>query len=405
VLRSTERALRLAAEFRSAVEGTRYYTRFMLSNDELPAAVVEEYAEVACLCRLRELPGERAAVQAAMFDLDPSDSGVPRGMVAEDGDSDEGEINLRGALGRRELDDSTAPVVDPVEAAARRRRHAVGHYLTLVDAEPGVVTDPGTYREMLWTPPPARSDAHALVAGQWSALVAKDVWQEAICSVWSEFCRVGLERHRALGRGLTWDEAQQLARGLLGGPPELDEDDLTTSLRNDLGPRGPYGEVAEISLEELRLGAVESDSATGGLLSLLELDRRIADRADRGWRQAAHEASAWQPSLATVLNLLHEHLEAAPTIADTLWWLVSSFVLHPHERIAYSKLPDFTFRFRWDDNLLYFYDYGETRFGLAAIRYEPLRLLTRDLGFWHENLDGNARLTARGTAFVAEVLA
>lgn len=409
VLRSTDRALRLATRFRSAIAHTRYYGRFMLSSDELPTSVVEEYAEAACLCRLRDLPSERDAVHDAMFGVDPADHGAAQAVSAVDsggGGNDAGPDSTQGAPGDWELDDRSGSTSDPIQAAVRQRRRAVGHYLTLVDAEPEVVTDVAAFREMLWAPPPARSPEHEVVAGQWAALIAKDVWQEAICSVWSEFCRAGLERHRQLDRGLTWEETRQLARGLLDGPPQLAEDELTTSLQDELFPGGFYhDDLASAPLEALRLVAVESDSATCGLLVLLELARRTAGRADVGWRQAAYAASVWQPSLAAVLGQLREHLEAAPTVADTLWWLVSTFVLRPHENIAYSKLPDFTFRFRWDDNLLHFYDYGETRFGLAAIRHEPLKLLTRDLGFWDEDPHGEAQLTTRGAAFVAEVLA
>ena len=70
-------------------------------------------------------------------------------------------------------------------AAVTQRRRSVAHYLTLVDADPQVVDDEGAYREALWSPPPYRSPEHERVAGQWAGLVAKDVWQDALCSIWS----------------------------------------------------------------------------------------------------------------------------------------------------------------------------------------------------------------------------
>lgn len=90
-----------------------------------------------------------------------------------------------------------------------------------------------------------------------------------------------------------------------------------------------------------------------------------------------------------------------------MWWIVSRFILHVHERIAYSKLPDFTFRFRWEDGLLQFYDNGVGRFPLAAIRHEPLASLTKDLGLWEciPPLDTHGVLTERGKKFVAEAFA
>ena len=123
--------------------------------------------------------------------------------------------------------------------------------------------------------------------------------------------------------------------------------------------------------------------------------------------QAAHIASAWQPSIAALFGGLSSHLEGSPSVGETLWWLVSRFVIPVHERIAYSKLPEFTFRFRWEDGLLRFYDHGVGRFPLAAIRNEPFASLTRDLGMWDiEMAEGGRRaiLTGRGAAFVEEVL-
>ena len=98
--------------------------------------------------------------------------------------------------------------------------------------------------------------------------------------------------------------------------------------------------------------------------------------------------------------------EEAATTGETLWWLVDTFVIKVHERIAYSKLQqrEHTFRFRWEDGRYHFYDNGVGRFPLAAIRNEPLTSLTQDLGFWAPGPDGVACLTDRGQAFIAEVL-
>ena len=77
VLYDTDRARQLAETFKAAVEGTAYYQRAMWTADELPAHVVDEYAEAACLCRLRDRPDERAAVQNALFGTDPENESKP----------------------------------------------------------------------------------------------------------------------------------------------------------------------------------------------------------------------------------------------------------------------------------------------------------------------------------------
>jgi len=394
VLYPSDRVKALVDGFRSAVEGTAYYRRWMWIEEELPAEVIDEYAAAACLCRLRERFSERDAVHAALFGSDPDN--IVRAPVLPDSDAEDQGIAL--------LEFSEAGVI--------QRRRSFAHYLVALQAHPEVVTSEGTYREALWSPPPPRSPGHALVAGQWSALIAKDVWQEAICSGWSEFCRAGLARTRVLGRGLTWEEAHLLASGLTDGPPVLDGGGLTGdvvgsltagSLMLDDPESGPLN-VRAATVEELRRVTSQIDTATSGLVVLLELARRSEDRSGTGWDQAIHIASAWQPSVGAVLAGLRNHLAEGPSVRDTLWWLVSRFVVPVHERIGYSKLPEFTFRFRWEDGLLRFYDQGIGRFPLAAIRKEPLASLTWDLGMWERTSEGTAALTARAVDFINEVL-
>jgi hypothetical protein len=174
-------------------------------------------------------------------------------------------------------------------------------------------------------------------------------------------------------------------------------------------PDGDKGEVqvAASPLDELRQLTRGLDTASSALIVLLELARRMENRSGPGWVQAAHIGSGWQPSVAAVAAGLRSHLAEDPAVGDTIWWMVSRFVVPVHERIAYSKLPEFTFRFRWEDGLLHFYDHGVGRFPLAAIRHEPLASLTWDLGLWDEtdNDPGAAALTEHGAAFINEALA
>jgi hypothetical protein len=172
-------------------------------------------------------------------------------------------------------------------------------------------------------------------------------------------------------------------------------------------PDGAEVEVTAAPLEDLRQLTDRLDTASSGLVVLLELARRMESRSGPGWAQAAHIASGWQPSVAAVAVGLRTHLAEGPAVGDTLWWMVSHFVIPVHERIGYSKLPEFTFRFRWEDGLLRFYDHGVGRFPLAGIRNEPLASLTWDLGLWDETHDQGrpAGLTDHGAAFVDEALA
>lgn len=398
VLYDNERARQLADTFREAIEGTDYATSWMLTTDPLPLDVLVEYARVCCLCQLRQRLTERDAVHDALFDKGPASSGSPAipGPEAED-DTNELQESSSGA---------TLAPDDPVI----QRRRSVAHYLTLIAADPNVVDDEGAYREALWSPPALRSPAHEVVAGQWAALIAKDVWQDALCSIWSEFCRSGLDAARSAGTdGLSWDEVRNTAFSMVVGPPALAPDMSTAAVVSAIADgrvslAGVEGPIPEAPLETLRAATEQLDTATSGAVVLLELYRRAEARTDPGWREFAGLRSAWQPSLMSVFDGLGSHLAEDPDISDTLWWIVHRFIIGTHERIAYSKLPEHTFRFRWEDGQVHFYDNGVGRFPLAAIRNEPLSLLTWDLGFWDRDPQDGAKLTTRGSEFVNEML-
>ncbi len=321
VLYSADQAQRLASTFRAAVEQTAYYRQAMWTADELPAEVIDEYAEAACLCQLRVRPDERAAVHDAIFGSEPQDAAMMTDEESEPRGSGDGQPTMAATFS---------------QAALVQRRRSVGHYLSLLAADPEVAVSEPVYRERLWAPPASRSEGHALVAGQWSALIAKDVWQEAICSVWSEFCRTGLARTRDLGRGLTWDETRTVIGGMIGGPPILDAKAPTAALAACLADGmltiddGANVDVATAPLEQLRELTNRLDTATSGLVVLLELARRMEGRSGAGWEQATHIASGWQLSVAAVAAGLRTHLADYPSVADTLWWLVSRFVVSVH---------------------------------------------------------------------------
>jgi hypothetical protein len=345
VVRDTERARRVAAGFKDAVQHTEYYRRAMRTSaarpeetEPLSEDLVAEYADVACLCRLRDLLQEQAAVHDALFGVDPAETTAASTEV-----EDEGLQDYDGPF--------SAETRSSLSGVTQRRR-SVGHYLSLIGADGMVVSSKAAYRKALWAPPPPRNAVHARVAGQWAALIAKDVWQDALCSVWAEFCRAGLARRdngRDYHRGLTWEQTRSMVHGFAQGPPTLDATGQTAAVVRLLEAKkftfqdvdGLTVNVAQLSLESLRDLTSRLDSASSGLVVLLELARRMTERAGDGWDQASRLRSDWQWSIAQVADMLRAHLADEPTVADSLWWLVSRYIAPVHERIAYSKLPEF----------------------------------------------------------------
>jgi len=265
VLYDTERARQLARTFRAAVSDTEYVSVWMPTSDPIPLDVLVEYANVGCLCQLRLRSDERAAVHEALFGSDQTgDADPPAPEDSSDAAADgEGSFAI---LGQASSNGSSA---------VTQRRRSVAHYLSLVAANPTVVREESAYREAMWSPPTARSPEHALVAGQWAGLMAKDVWQDCLCSIWSEFCREGLAatlvRH---GDGLPWDAVEELARNLVNGPPALSPELPTADLASCIGAGdvalpGIEEAIPDVPLEALRRATVTVDSATSGLIVAL----------------------------------------------------------------------------------------------------------------------------------------
>jgi hypothetical protein len=79
-------------------------------------------------------------------------------------------------------------------------------------------------------------------------------------------------------------------------------------------------------------------------------------------------------------------------------------VIGPHEVIAYSKLPDSTFRFCWEEGRLRFYPAGHARFTVSGARRSAMSSLSQDMGLWAAaGEDETPQLTDAGRAFVDRV--
>lgn len=172
--------------------------------------------------------------------------------------------------------------------------------------------------------------------------------------------------------------------------------------------RATTADVARVTedllLEDLRRWAAETNTAAAGLVLLFSLYSRLPEHANDspGWIEIGTQSSERQPSFLHFVQVLEDHLQDAPTLADTIAWLVRRFVIGAHEQIAYSKLPEFTFRFRWEGGRLRFYSLGLGRFDLADIRRQSMSRISEDVGLW-EGADGQVRLTPPGVDFLEEV--
>ena len=371
VLWPTEtRASSLASSFRTAIEGTEYFDRYYASDRDIPREVLVEYAKVACLCRLSDFPAERTTL--ADFLLRPSQSEPEHDVV--------------------------------------RRREAFAFLVWLAERDERVGRSDAAFRNQVWqsyeTGAPGGSQALRSSSARWAALMAKEFMQEGISSIWARLCAAGLAANGTAG--IAADELDRLLIEPLvgpstlspaGSPIEINADSRARELRSSI-----LAATRDMPLESVRDWAVRDGTAIAGLALMLAVDARVeaVGEPPAGWSEIAAQDAERQPGLAHLRLRLAAHLGTDPTIRQTMAWVARTLIIWPHELIAYSKLPESTFRFRWESGRLRFYDLRPERFGLTDNRRDSLTRLGADVGLLAWTPTG-AVPTSAGRTLVAEV--
>ncbi len=369
VLRQDEWVTTLAGHFGSAIRGTAYYKQYFWGTGPIPVAVLREYAEAACLCRLSESPAEQEAIRNTLF-------------IAQ---------------------------AEWVKEAVEQRRGSFALFLRVLAALPAAAQNEGAFRQaVIDYALPRLSDGtpEGDTSARWAALIMKEYMQEALSCIWTEFCRTGFATQGP--DGMTRNEVQALLRVRMLLADVIDVAGVAIKVAPDLPSSRFRDAVAAatraVSLEALRSWAIEQQTAIAGLVLLFATFDRLPDPAvvSAGWKDIAQQRSDHQPGILVLWRRFQDRIQAGETLADTLEWLANHYVMQPHEHIAYFKLPEFTFRFRWENGLLRFYDNGLERFELASIRRGAVAQLSQDLGLWAAD-GGQPALTPLGETFVHEV--
>ncbi|GHO96270.1 hypothetical protein KSF_063180 [Reticulibacter mediterranei] len=369
VLRQEEWITALAGHFGNAIRDTAYYKQYFWGTSPIPVAVLREYAETACLCRLSEFPAEQEAIRNTLFTT------------------------------RAEW----------IRDAVQQRRRSFALFLSVLAGSPAASQNEGVFRQaVIEHARPRLSDntPEGDASSRWAALIMKEYMQEALSCIWTEVCRTGFAVQGP--NGLTREEVQTLLQNLILTADDINIWDEPIQVVPDL-PSLNFRDAVAIAtrtrnLEDLRSWAAEQQTAIAGLVLLFATFDRFPDPAviSAGWTHIARQRSDNQPGLLALWRLLQDHVQAGETLATTLAWLTNNYIIQAHERIAYFKLPEFTFRFRWENGLLRFYDNGLERFELANIRRSAVAQISKDLGFWVANGDQSV-LTSLGETFIQEV--
>jgi hypothetical protein len=372
VLRRDERARASAEAFHHAIKGTEYYKRYERTEEPIPRPVLEDLAEHVCLCRLPSAPVERDAVRALMF--------TPRSEQDRD--------------------------------ACRERQRAFALFLALLDRNPKVAREDGEFWRStieLFLEASNLETATGETAAAWAAVSMKECLQDAICSIWTDFCRNGVRDQGP--EGISTEELRGMVGGLASTAPRLNGTafELTTDPPATDVQKQAVSAAADMDWEDLRGWAAEEDSAAAGLIALLVFSSRLPDPREVHpfWGEIAARRTEHQDGLLSAISVLRGQLRRGPSFAALMEWTVRRFLIGPHEVIAYSKLPRSTFRFSWDESgSLRFFTPGTgglDRFKPSDDRRGPMSSLTEDIGFWRKE-DNGPRLTEDGAAFLRGAL-
>ena len=176
VLARSAHARALGIAFGDAIKDTMYARHHMNGVDPIPLEVLRELAEYACLCRLDDYPAEQQAIRDAFFELT-----------------------------RPERSDQV-----------KQRRRAFALFLGQLEDDPDVASQDGAFRRGIMTAfrnEPSKTGSRAETHASWAALAMKECIQDAICSLWAEFCRRGLDVQEP--DGMTRPELRQFVAQLL----------------------------------------------------------------------------------------------------------------------------------------------------------------------------------------------
>lgn len=363
----------IAEAFRTRIEETAYFREFMHSGRPIPEQVLAEYAEYACLCRIEDAPTEQELLRHAFFE---ERVGIPPQQT-------------------------------------RQRLRAFALFLMLLSRDPSVVTDSSSspFRAAVWSsllerPSSALESPLSDTLGGWGALVAREALQEAVSSIWTEFCDLGSGRQDVYG--MSNSEIDTMIDEAVAAKP-LEFPDGTSFHSDPAEPLRTLATAAGEALSEFHVEGIRNwikryNSIAAGLAALVVVRDRLPEPADapQGWRHIGLLDGASQPGLLGMTRLLESWEAADPTLGEFARKIVRTLILYPHEGIASSKLPEFTFRFRRADGRLRFYrETMRGHFGPSDIRHASLRWLSEDLGLWSQ-VDGAPLLTEVGNELVDE---
>ena len=373
--------LQLAEHYRAAIADTEYFQNYFHGTQAIPRTVLEEFSRKGCLCQLEKFAPE----QKIIFDA------------------------ILGPLSDRQPD--TARETEYESEPEQRRSSFALMYWALGNSDVDrVFSSPEEeFRYRVWKEDNDRISEETRFSrtlAKWAALAARDYLQEGFEAIFSDLVALGWQKQPV--DGMTSGELELFLSSTMVQSAPLQIGDQILSPDPSMPTKQLDQSVADaatsMSLEELRGLVSQQNSAVSGLALLLVLNQQLTEELmkRKSWQRIASTKSSWHPGVLGFVERLRSHLDEDPTLGETMSWLCKRFVIDVHERNAYSKFPNYTFRFRWEENRLRFYHQNRGHVSMPDFRIDSVSRIGLDLGLVREDAD-RLILTQTGDDFVREV--
>jgi hypothetical protein len=334
----------VAAAFRDMIANTKFYREYFGHPDRVvPADVVLEYARAGCLCQLQ------------------TDQALDRPLLRD--------VFCYGGA--------------PIEAA--RRRSSLRFFLDISATTGGMPVDEDLFRRLIYFRDLGATLQYRprlgvdRVARRWRLYQAREYYSLALNQLWSLLCDWGAERSMGgavpvpLADWWAWfDDALDFgAIGEVFGPgdPGIRSSsrlgDLTSWLAatgeidrsvDDLWPHASFNEHDLCAWHQT--ASADQRSAAAMIAVLLLVGERVGhphQQAQIG--EDSDILTAGGPerlAMTRFFERIRRAVMAGTTVGEFARALVLDYVIRQHERVAMSKLPDDTFRFRREGDRLRF---------------------------------------------------
>lgn len=375
----------VADAYREAISGTKYWKRYF-DADEVPADVVKEFAEVGCLCRLREgAPDRELLVDVFLYGGHERESSARR-------------TSLRMFL---DLSHQTSGVALNQDDFRR-----LVMYQSTYDVK--------SFAEVAIFEPPAHLES---VARRWRLSQLREMFNWSLNGMWQWTCEWGLGHDGDI---------------FPVGISELINSTAALDLSQVAGVKSKASEPVGNLVNECQALASMTDSLDGRweLSTSLSEDRIFTLLGSPGLGQEGKSAALfvmyvmclarlWSPELRVsvgsedwrpvleggssrigmqfALDQLREDVRQGKTVANVFHRVLKEQVIAQHERVALAKLPDDTFRFRTEGGRLRFFDLPN-QFQRNNSRFESISTVCAELGWTGFLSEKDRHLSTEGQA-------